>query len=424
MIETNKTIDVAVIIVGDELMTGRNRDGHLQYFGRILGQVGVRPDTCTVVGDDPAGIAGAVRSQIKQARLLLVCGGLGPTADDVTREAVAAGLDVPLEFNKNAWAEIQAYFAKLKRPIADTNRKQAFFPAGATCISNSKGTAPGFYIRQADCLTVVLPGPPHELRAMVESVIVPMLSSVFGEREPVFTETFRTTGIGESTLASMLEDVFPKYEQFSFSSLFSPSGVDIIITDRTGSTDQTALAAWADNLGRELANRLGPKFYGLSGSTLEGRVGELLTRRKETVSLAESLTGGLIGKRITDVPGSSVYFLADVVAYSNPSKMDLLDVSAETLIRVGAVSDEVAAEMARGIRQRTGATWGLSTTGIAGPDGGTVEKPTGLCYYALAGAGGETVKRYEFPGSRELVRERVAYAALALLFAHLRESEA
>jgi nicotinamide-nucleotide amidase len=330
---------------------------------------------------------------------------------------------VPLEFNDTAWKEIQAYFTKIKRPIADSNRRQAFFPAGATYISNTKGTAPGFYMRPADCLIVVLPGPPHELKAMVESTIVPMLPSIFGEREPVFTESFRSTGIGESTLASMLEDIFPKYDQFGFSSLFSASGVDIIITAQAGGAKQAALIAQADKLGRELEERLGSKFYGRSGSTLEGRVGELLSRRLETISVAESLTGGLIGKRLTDVPGSSNYFLADVVAYSNPAKMDLLGVAEKTLIKVGAVSEQVAAEMARGIRQRTGASWGLSTTGIAGPDGGSPEKPTGLCYYGLAWAGGVTVKCYEFPGSRELVRERVTYAALALLFAHLRDGE-
>jgi nicotinamide-nucleotide amidase len=402
--------DAEIILIGNELLKGERRDSHLQYLGGALGRTGVRADLCQV--------AGLVKDCVARTRTLLICGGLGPTEDDITREAVAEGLGEPLEFDEAAWEVIRSYFASLGLTPSDTNRRQAFFPRGATPISNAKGTAPGFSIENNGCLIFTLPGPPHELIPMVEADVLPGLRSIF-RRAPIFTETFRTAAIGESTLASLIEEILPRYAEFEFASLFSPSGVDIIATERGGAQPREHLAERAAAFGDELRKILGHKYYANGTTSLEQVVGGLLTGKEMTLSIAESLTGGLIGKRISDVPGCSRYFLADVVSYSNECKIDMLDVSPEALKRFGAVSEAVCVQMARGVRERTRSIWGLSTTGIAGPGGGSNEKPVGLCYYGLSWDGGEDVQHRTFRGGRDMVRERVVYAALYLLYKHL-----
>jgi nicotinamide-nucleotide amidase len=410
--------DAEIILIGNELMKGERRDSHLQYLGGVLGQTGVRISLCQVAGDDRQRVAEMVRNRIRLSRVLIICGGLGPTDDDITRDAVAEGVGKPLEFDETAWDVIQSYFASIGITPTDSNRKQAFFPRGATTIHNANGTAPGFSIEANDCLVFALPGPPHELIPMVEEAVLPALRHIF-QRPPIFTETFRTTAIGESKLASLLEEIVPQYDEFEFASLFSPSGVDIIVTDRTGNQNSEFLNERASAFGDELRKLLGIKCYANGLTSLEEVVGRILAEKQMTLSIAESLTGGLIGKRISDVPGSSRYFLADVVSYSNESKIEMLQVMPKTLEQFGAVSEDVCAQMAAGVREKTNATWGLSTTGIAGPGGGSKEKPVGLCYYGLSWDGGEEVRHRIFKGGREIIRERVVYAALYLLYQHL-----
>ncbi len=414
----DKHFDAELLLIGEELLKGERQDQHLRYFGKILQSIGICISSCFFVGDEEDRIAEIVRARLPGTRVLFVCGGLGPTEDDVTRSAVAKGLGEPLEFSESSWEEIQSYFTKAGRPISKANRRQAYFPKGAVPISNWVGTAPGFSIEKSGCLVFVLPGPPRELIPMVKNVALPRLGRIF-HRESVFSETFRTTGIGESTLASLIEHILHRYEMFDFSYLFSASGVDIIARDRRSTEGKAVLDKHAEALEHELKRILGHKLYAKGTTLFEAVLGEVLARKGMTLSVAESLTGGLIGKRLTDVPGSSRYFLADVVSYSNESKIEMLGVSQATLMRVGAVSEEVCIEMAKGVRQKTGATWGLSTTGIAGPDGGTEEKPVGLCYYGLAWQGGETAKKAVFPGDRYYIRERVTYASLYLLYRHL-----
>jgi len=414
--------DAEIILIGDELLKGERRDSHLQYLGGALGLAGVRAGLCQVVGDDRRRVAALIHDCTRRARTLIVCGGLGPTDDDVTREAVAEGLGVSLEFDGAQWEIIRSYFVSLGFTPSDTNRRQAFFPKGAAPILNRNGTAPGFSIERNGCLVFVLPGPPHELIPMVEEAVLPELRRIF-RRPPIFTETFRTAAVGESTLASLIEQIVPRYAEFSFSSLFSPSGVDIAITARPGTHDRELLAGRAAEFGAELREILGRKYYANGTTALEEVTGEILAARGMTLAVAESLTGGLIGKRISDVPGCSRYFLADVVSYSNECKVEMLNVSPETLERFGAVSEEVCAQMARGVREKTKADWGLSTTGIAGPGGGSKEKPVGLCYYGLSWDGGEEVLHRTFRGGRDIIRERVVYAALYLLYKHLAGAE-
>ncbi len=415
-----RSSDAELVLVGNELLNGERQDDHLWYLSRLLRRVGVQLGACHVVRDDKGDIERIVRERSRSVRMLLVCGGLGPTEDDVTREAIARGIGEPLEFSESAWKSIESFFASRGFHISETNRRQAFFPRGASPIPNRRGTAPAFSIEKDGCLIIALPGPPLELADIVETSVLPMLSSVFG-RQPLFMETFRTTGIGESTLASILEDVFRRYEEFAFSSLPYPGGVDLVMVERPGVYERSHLEQRAAAFEREFKQLLRYKFYGKGTTSLEEVIGESLAEKSMTLSIAESLTGGHIGKCITDVPGSSRYFLADVVAYSNDAKVRFLGVSKASIERWGAVSEAVCAEMARGIRERTGATWGLATTGIAGPAGGTDEKPVGLCFYGLCWEGGEAIKKAIFGSDRETIRERVARASLYMLLEKLEQ---
>jgi len=409
--------DAEVILVGDELLKGERGDAHLAYLGRVLARYGARIERAAVVGDAVDAIAGAVRESLGRTRVLVVTGGLGPTPDDVTRDGLAAALGRGLEFHEDSWRHIVAFFERFGRTATDANRRQATFPAGAEVIGNDGGTAPGFAVEEAGTTVFVLPGPPPELRRMFEKDVAPRLSGVFG-RAPLRVETLRTIGVGESQLMVYFGELLGGLESYTVSSLPWISGVDIVLTARRG--------AAADALEREAAavvdavsSRLGPRLYARGERTLPEIVGEALAGRRDTVAVAESLTAGLVSKLLTDVAGSSAYFLAGVSAYSNDSKTALLGVDAAQVSAHGAVSEAVCAAMADGARARAGATWGLSTTGIAGPGGGSEEKPVGLAYIGLSWDGGIRVERRTYVGERDAVRHRAAYGAIWLLYEQL-----
>jgi nicotinamide-nucleotide amidase len=403
-----------IILVGDELLKGERNDTHLPYLGARLARIGVVVSRCIVARDAVDEIATLVKEGTVRADVLIVCGGLGPTGDDVTREGVARGLGLPLEMDRGAAAEIEEFFRERGYEPRESDLGQALFPRGAEKIPNAHGTAPGFHVKRGDVHVFVLPGPPREMRPMVEDFVLPKLKSAFTAKE-VFTASFRTTGIAETVLAAKIAPILSKHPYFRFSSLPSLGGVDIVATENPSGSAGVDLAARAEDLASELKRVIGSKFYGREGSTLEGVVGAKLASLGATLSIAESLTGGWLGKRITDVPGSSAYFLADVVAYSNEAKVKFLGVKQSSLAKHGAVSEQVLTEMAEGVRLKTGSTHGLATTGIAGPSGGSEEKPVGLCYYGVSRDGGVEVRRKVFQGDRNEVRERVIHASLLLL---------
>ncbi len=390
----------------------------LGFSGARLLDYGIRLDAAHVVGDDGERIARAVMEARRRTRALVVTGGLGPTHDDVTREGVAAGLGVELVFDEDQWTNIQEYFRRHGRATSESNRRQAFFPEGAKPLENTRGTAPGFLIDKDNCLVAVLPGPPREFQTMMERSVFPEIDRVFS-RPALLVNVYRTAGIGESTMAVFLESLMSRYEEFTLASLPHVSGVDLLIRANPGAGSPEGLERRARELERDLRSELGNKVYAKGDLALEAVVGEILSSRGETVAIAESLTGGLLGKRLTDVPGSSRYVLSDVVAYSNEAKIDFLGVTGSSLEENGAVSEVVCREMAEGIRERTGATYGLATTGIAGPDGGTDDKPVGLCYHGLSWDGGSEIRHRVFSGQREDVRERVVWASLYHLFERL-----
>lgn len=414
----SKKSDVEIIIVGNELLRGDRRDSHLEFLGRRLLRMGVRLDHAHVVGDDRERIAELVAARIKKSRVLIVTGGLGPTHDDITRDAVADGLGVTLEFVEDQWEAIQAMFARYGWKVSESNRRQAFFPKGATPIANARGTAPGFVAQSGGCLVAVCPGPPREFRAMLDNDIVPMIERAF-DRPELVQEIYRTAGIGESKLTPLIESLLDRHKGLTVASLPHIAGVDLLVRAGRNAGNAADLRLVMDGFEKDLRASLAHRIYAKGDVSFEEVIGDLLADRGETLAVAESLTGGLMGKRLTDVSGSSRYLLADVVSYSNESKSKFLGVAGDTLIAHGAVSRPVCREMADGVRIATGATYGFATTGIAGPTGGTDEKPVGLCYFGLSWEGGADIQRRIFPGERNAVRERVVWASFFLLYEKL-----
>jgi len=409
--------DCEIILVGDELLKGERHDAHLPWLARVLAGVGVRVARAYTIRDDADEIRGLIAQRLGETRLLVITGGLGPTPDDVTREAFAAGFARELEFHNPSWQAIVARFESYGRPVTDANRRQAMVPTGGEVIPNAHGTAPGCFLDGGDTLGVLLPGPPRELRPMVERDVLPRVATLF-HREPLRVETFRTIGVGESDLMTQFGDALGRLDAWRVSSLPSLTGVDIILTARDGA-DRGALDEGANRMEGQLRAGLGGKFYEHGIRSLDRVVHDTLSERGDTLAVAESLTGGRIGAMLTDHAGSSAYLLADVVTYSNESKVKMLGVQPEIISEHGAVSEETCTAMAHGVRRATGATWALTTTGIAGPSGGSEKKPVGLVYLGVAWDGGVQAHRVRYRGSRDMVRTRAVYGALWILLDRL-----
>lgn len=413
--------DVEIILVGSELLRGERGDRHLEFLGRALRPAGVRIARAHTVEDRIGAIADLVRERAPQTRVLIVTGGLGPTDDDITRDGVADAAGAPLQFDEPTWGRIVEFFAARGRTPTDVNRRQAMFPRGAEILGNALGTAPGFHVQHDGAHIFVLPGPPGELQAMFHELVFSRLTAVFG-RPALRMEHFRTIGVGESQLVEMLGDAVANLEAFSVSWLPNTFGVDIVLTPVPNASG-AQLDHEAARLHERLTDTLGTRFYFRGESALAKVVGDELAARSLTVAAAESLTGGTVARLFTDHPGSSCYFLASTVAYANDAKVDLVGVRAETIEQFGAVSEEVCTEMAHGIRRRAKATFGLATTGIAGPTGATPQKPVGLTFIGVAWEGGVQVKRLIYTGDRHLIRERAAHGVIWLLHDRLaRES--
>jgi nicotinamide-nucleotide amidase len=410
--------DVEVILVGDELLRGDRHDAHLAHIANALRQAGVRVNRAFVTGDDAAGIAALVGERLPHARVIITTGGLGPTDDDVTREGVATAVAATLEFRESEWDTIVQFMGARGRDATQANRRQAYFPQGACVIDNPVGTAAGFSVDAAGVSVFVLPGPPMELQPMLANHVLPRVQEIFG-RPPLRIERFRTTGIAESQLFEQIAGTTASLESYSVGWLPSLTGVDVVLT-QTSTADAARLDPEADRVHHALQEAAGHRYYERGDRTLAQVVGDALAARGETLAVAESITGGGIARQATDIPGASGWFQAGAVTYSNQSKTDLLGVRAETIDEFGAVSEETCTEMAHGIRRRAKATWGVATTGIAGPGGGTPHKPVGLTFIGVAWDGGVQVKRSIFPGNRAVVPARATHAALWLVYDQLR----
>ncbi len=413
--------DAEVILVGDELLRGERGDRHLAFLGRALRPVGVRVVRAYTVGDRVESIAALVRERLAAARVLIVTGGLGPTDDDITRDGIADAVGAPLEFDEATWGRIVEFFNARGRTPSDANRRQAMFPRGAEIIGNALGTAPGFHVQHDGAHVFVLPGPPGELQAMFNELVLPRLAAVF-DRPALRMEHFRTIGVGESQLVEMLGNAVADLKGFTVSWLPNTFGVDIVLTQRRD-VARDVMDEEANRLHERMTEMLGSRYYTHGETALAKVVGDALGACSQTVAVAESLTGGTVARLFTEHPGSSAYFLASAVAYADAAKIDLLGVRSETIEQFGAVSEEVCTEMAHGIRRRAKATYGLATTGIAGPTGATPHKPVGLTFIGVAWDGGVQVKRLIYTGDRNTIRERAAHGVIWLLHDRLtRES--
>jgi nicotinamide-nucleotide amidase len=401
-----------VISTGDELTTGRTVDTNANYLADQLVGVGLDVVSMLVVGDYPERIAWAWRTALEQADLILCTGGLGPTADDLTTEVVAQVAGRPLRMDQPVADRIRQMFAAMGRTMPENNLKQAQFPDTATIIPNALGTAPGFRLEIATshgpCQCVVMPGVPREMKAMLADRVLPWLREVRSGSDEYRGHTFQTFGISESALDELVAGVVGVDEgRIAFRAAFPQISVRVTVNAPPDWVDERLTAAAA-----KLRQRLGAYCYGEGNTTMEAVVGALLKDAAATIAVAESCSGGLVGHRLSDVPGSSAYFLADVVAYSNAVKQSVLGVSKDSLERHGAVSGEVAEEMARGVRRLVGATIGLATTGIAGPDGGTPDKPVGTVWIAIDSDSGTRSHRYQLWGTRDWVKLLTSQIAL------------
>jgi nicotinamide-nucleotide amidase len=403
---------IELVAIGNELLLGHTLDTNGGDLARTLSALGVEVVRRSAVPDRPEDIAAAVGEALRRTGAVITTGGLGPTRDDVSKKVVADLYGMPLEFDESVWADIVARFARAQRTPAASNRGQAEVPRGATVLRNRWGTAPGLWLEGPPGITIMLPGVPSEMRKLLEFEVSPRLASR-ASGSVVRSLVVRTTAIPESALAERIGDVEREIAPLTLAYLPGIHGVDLRVT------------AWrmdpgeADRRLREAADlvtgRAGEHVYGEGDADLAAVVLERARRANLSLGAAESCTGGLVGGRLTDIPGSSDVFIGAVVCYSNGLKTELLDVPAELIGAHGAVSEEVARAMAEGARRRLSVDLAVSVTGIAGPTGGTADKPVGTVWFAVASPTGTQTRRIVFFGSRREVRERATQTALYLL---------
>ena len=397
----------AILSTGDELTTGRIVDTNANWLADKLFEIGIDVTAVLTVGDYPERLEWAWREAIAQADLVISTGGIGPTADDLTNETVARVAGVPLRLHEESAARIRSFFAAAKRPMPENNLRQAMIPEGAVIVPNPLGTAPGYRLAIGSSHLVVLPGVPREMKPMMDDTVLPWVRAQRGG-EVYLARVFQTFGVTESGLDELIAGVVsPAEGRISFRASFPEVSVRVVVHGQPAEA-----ASRLEEVAARLRVRLGPCVYGEGAVTMQEMVGRALGGKKLTLALAESCTGGLVGHRLTEVPGSSAWFRGAVVVYANDLKQRLLGVRAETLERHGAVSEETAAEMAAGVRSALGADFGISITGIAGPDGGTPEKPVGTVCFGLTRAEGTVTHRYPLWGTRDWVKLLASQIAL------------
>lgn len=413
---------VELLTIGDELLLGFTVDTNSAYLGRALAAQGISIVRRTAVGDDIQAIVSAIHEALDRTGAVITTGGLGPTSDDLTRDAVASAFDVPLVLDDEhlAWMQ-ERWKRRFSRDMPEANRRQAMAPRGARKLQNNHGSAPGAFVRDArGRWLVMLPGVPRELRGMTDDVVLPLLREIgCGGDACILSRTLRTTGIPESQLQDTLRDVRIDQPGFTLAYLPGIEGVDLRLTARAAnSADATHLV---DDVAGAIRSRVGAGIYGEDDADIAAVLLDACRSRGATLAVAESCTGGLLGSRITDIAGSSDVFIGGVIAYANEVKTRDLGVPADLIARHGAVSEEVVRAMANGVRTRFGATIGLAITGVAGPGGGTPDKPVGTVWVCVATAAATEPRRIHSWGDRKEVRYRAAQAVMDLARRQLTE---
>lgn len=403
---------IEILVVGNEILSGRTQDRNAVYIVESLMKKGFPVRYISIVGDTVSDLTRAFNTAVQRADIVLVSGGLGPTSDDVTIQALAEAFGCQLILDQEVLRNIKELFRRRNKFMSESNKKQAYIPSGAVPLENTLGTAPGILFERNGCSIYLMPGVPRELRTMFDITILPRIN---GSYKPLQTETasVKVSGISESELYDRIAHLPGAMKAFSYYPGFD--GIEIKI-----STGEDAPMD-ASSLQDEIVSILGNLVYSSHGESLEEVIGKMLIESGTTIGVAESCTGGLIANRLTNIPGSSAYMLAGVVAYSNDSKHEILRVDTSLIESHGAVSAEVADAMAQGIRNITGAHIGLSTTGIAGPGGGSPEKPVGLMYTGISSDQGNQTKKLQFVEDRLINKVRMSQAVLDLLRLHLKK---
>lgn len=406
---------VEIVAVGTELLLGQLVDTNTPFIAGKLAENGIDVFATHAAGDNRRRIAETIRAALERADGVITTGGLGPTVDDLTKEAACDALGVDTEPHEPSLRAMEEVFAKSGRLMRDNNRKQALIPRGSTALENREGTAPGFIAETAGGKFVVsMPGVPREMKPMLTESVLPWLQQRFRVTEHIRIRTLHTIGLAESEIDHRIADLFASLDNPKIAVLAHQFRCDVKIMAKAASAD--AAIALIAPVEHELLGRLDGNIFGVDDETLPFAVHALLQQTRRTVAVAESCTGGSVAAALTSVPGSSKSFAGGIVAYDNAVKIKQLGVLREVLERAGAVSEEVASQMADGARRNIGSSIGLAITGIAGPSGGTHEKPVGLVWLAISEPSGVRTRRLQLSGDREGIQVRATTAALGFLW--------
>ena len=403
-----------IISIGDELLIGQTTNTNAVFIGEKLSEININISKIVTVADDEASIIDEFKLGMEKSDLVIVTGGLGPTHDDITRSCVVKFFDTELVENEEVFENINTLFSKRNRELTEVNRAQALVPKISEPIKNDHGTAPGMWIEKNNKIFIVMPGVPYEMKAMISNFILPKLSGLLKESGIIIKRSIlQTTGIPESTLSERLGDLDDILNGSKLAFLPSIVGVKLRIT--TEAEDEETAKNRLVEIEQKIRTKVGRFIYGKDEETLEEVIGRLLKERDMKISAAESCTGGLIASTLTNISGSSAYFERGIVCYSNASKVEILRVDEDTLAEHGAVSMEVAMQMAEGVKSTSGSDIGVAVTGIMGPTGATTDKPVGLVYVGYCDDKVCTAKKFVFGNERFLNKQRTMQAALNMV---------
>lgn len=406
-------MNASIIAVGSEMLGPVRLDTNSLFLTRHLNNLGVEVIEKRIIGDDRQRLSAAILDSLALSEIVILSGGLGPTEDDVTRDAVASALGVGQTLNREVVGWIEQRFARFGRKMAENNLRQAYILDGAEILENPNGTAPGQWFQRESRIVMLLPGPPREIQPMFVNLCIPKLRELLPPMA-IATRWYRVAGMGESDLDALIAPAYTKYTNPVTTVLAKPGDVEVHLRARCESAPEAEQLC--EELGSQIVTLLGERLYSTDGSSLDAAVGKLLIERGETVSVAESATAGLLGARFTDTAGSSAWFLGGRIVYTKPLKRSLIGDFNED-----PVSEQVAKRLAEAIARETGSAWGLSITGIAGPDGATEENPVGTVWIGIARAGGEVeARRFKLFGDRTRIRWMATQTALDLLRKKLR----
>ena len=405
-------LSAEIIAIGSELLTPERTDTNSLWLTEKLNEIGIEVKLKTIVGDDEMRLEETIRDAVKRSEVVITTGGLGPTEDDITRQVSAKATGRELVFHEELVTELRERFRRWGREMPEINKRQAFVIEGAHVLPNPNGSAVGMLIEINGKFIVILPGPPRELKPMFETQVLPKLKEAAGEIY-VKRRILRVSGMGESAVDEVIAPIYKSYANVQTSILFNKTEIEVQLMAQAGS--EAKAEKILDELAEKIAGKLGVAVFALNGELMEEVVGKLLSESDKTLSVAESCTGGLIGERLTEVAGASKYFIEGVIAYANEAKINTLNVSPETIEKHGAVSLETAEAMAKGMRERAATDYAISVTGIAGPTGGSDEKPVGTVFIGYADKAQVKSLKLILPGDRYLIRWRASQAALDYL---------